>query len=148
MKGSYLADGTATRETDCINLFNYGFDNYKSVNLVTEGDVVRTIDILNGTEDTKKLDVIAATTLNCVVFTDEVVDVTPVIQFNSVLAPIAEGQVVGSITYTVDGVDYKSDLIATHDVYSSNVMNIILALFAVFAVLLVIVTALSIKKKD
>ena len=148
LKGSYLADGTATRETDCINLFNYGFDNYKSVNLVTEGDVVRTIDILNGTEDTKKLDVIAATTLNCVVFTDEVVDVTPVIQFNSVLAPIAEGQVVGSITYTVDGVDYKSDLIATHDVYSSNVMNIILALFAVFAVLLVIVTALSIKKKD
>ena len=148
LKGSYLADGTATRETDCINLFNYGFDNYKSVNLVTEGDVVRTIDILNGTEDTKKLDVTAATTLNCVVFTDEVVDVTPVIQFNSVLAPIADGQVVGSITYTVDGVDYKSDLIATHDVYSSNVMNIILALFAVFAVLLVIVTALSIKKKD
>lgn len=148
LKGSYLADGTATRETDCINLFNYGFDNYKSVNLVTEGDVVRTIDVLNGTEDTKKLDVTAATTLNCVVFTDEVVDVTPVIQFNSVLAPIADGQVVGSITYTVDGVDYKSDLIATHDVYSSNVMNIILALFAVFAVLLVIVTALSIKKKD
>lgn len=148
LKGSYLADGTATRETDCINLFNYGFDNYKSVNLVSEGDVVRTIDVLNGTEDTKKLDVTAVTTLNCVVFTDEVVDVTPVIQFNSVLAPIAEGQVVGSITYTVDGVDYKSDLIATHDVYSSNVMNIILALFAVFAVLLVIVTALSIKKKD
>ena len=148
LKGSYLGDGTGTRESDCINLFNYGLDNYKSVNLVSEGDVVRTIDVLNGTEDTKKLDVTAVTTLNCVVFTDEVVDVTPVIQFNSVLAPIAEGQVVGSITYTVDGVDYKSDLIATHDVYSSNVMNIILALFAVFAVLLVIVTALSIKKKD
>ena len=108
---------------------------------------MRTINIVNGTEDTKKLDVVATTTLNCVVFTDEVVDVTPVIQFNSVLAPIAEGQVIGSIIYTVDGVDYKSDLIATHDVYSSNVMNIILALFAVFCVLLVIVTVISIKKK-
>ena len=108
---------------------------------------MRTINIVNGTEDTKKLDVVATTTLNCVVFTDEVVDVTPVIQFSSVLAPIAEGQVVGSITYTVDGVDYKSDLIATHDVYSSNVMNIILALFAVFCVLLIIVTVISIKKK-
>lgn len=147
LKGARLSDGTATRETDCINLFNYGFDNYKSVQLVGEGDIVRTIDIVNGTEDTKKLDVTATTTLNCVVFTDEVVDVTPVIQFSSVLAPIAEGQVVGSITYTVDGVDYKSDLIATHDVYSSNVMNIILALFAVFCVLLVIVTVISIKKK-
>ena len=147
LKGERLSDGTATREADCINLFNYGFDNYKSVQLVNEGDIVRTINIVNGTEDTKKLDVVATTTLNCVVFTDEVVDVTPVIQFNSVLAPIAEGQVVGSITYTVDGVDYKSDLIATHDVYSSNVMNIILALFAVFCVLLVIVTVISIKKK-
>ena len=147
LKGERLSDGTATRETDCINLFNYGFDNYKSVQLVNEGDIVRTINIVNGTEDTKKLDVTATTTLNCVVFTDEVVDVTPVIQFSSVLAPIAEGQVIGSIIYTVDGVDYKSDLIATHDVYSSNVMNIILALFAVFCVLLVIVTVISIKKK-
>ena len=76
LKGEYLADGTATRETDCINLFNYGFDNYKSVNLINEGDVVRTIDILNGTADTKSLEVKASSSLNCVVFADEVVDVT------------------------------------------------------------------------
>ena len=98
-------------------------------------------------EMSKKLDLKSATSLNCVVFTDEVVDVTPVIQYNNVLAPIAEGQVVGSITYTIDGIDYKSDLIATHDVYSSNVMNIILILFVVFAILLVLVTFISIKKK-
>ena len=147
LKGEYLADGTATRETDCINLFNYGFDNYKSVNLINEGDVVRTIDILNGTADTKSLEVKASSSLNCVVFADEVVDVTPVIQFSTVLAPIAEGQVIGSITYTIDGESYKSDLIATHDVYTSNTMNIILALFAVFGVLLIIVTIISVKKK-
>ena len=147
LKGAYLADGTASRESDCINLFNYGFSNYKSVKLVNEGDIIRTISVLNGTEDTKKLDLKSATSLNCVVFTDEVVDVTPVIQYNNVLAPIAEGQVVGSITYTIDGIDYKSDLIATHDVYSSNVMNIILILFVVFAILLVLVTFISIKKK-
>ena len=147
LKGEYLADGTATRESDCINLFKYGFENYKSVKLLNEGDIVRTISVLNGTDDTKSLDIKAASNLNCVVFTDEVVDVTPVIQINNILAPIAQGQVVGSITYTIDGVDYKSDLIATHDVYSSNVMNVILALFVIFAVLLVIVTVISIKKK-
>lgn len=147
LKGEYLADGTATRESDCINLFNYGFENYKSVKLLNEGDIVRTISVLNGTDDTKSLDIKAASNLNCAVFTDEVVDVTPVIQINNMLAPIAQGQVVGSITYTIDEVDYKSDLIATHDVYSSNVMNVILALFAIFAVLLVIVTIISIKKK-
>lgn len=146
LKGSYLADGTATRESDCINLFNYGFSNYKSVKLLNEGEIVRTISVLNGTEDTKSLDIKAASSLNCVVFTDEVVDATPVIQFNNVLAPIAQGQVVGSITYTIDGIDYKSDLIATHDVYSSQIMNIILALFTLFAILLIIVTVISIKK--
>ena len=147
LKGEYLADGTATRESDCINLFKYGFENYKSVKLLNEGDIVRTISVLNGTDDTKSLDIKAASNLNCAVFTDEVVDVTPIVQINNMLAPIAQGQVVGSITYTIDGVDYKSDLIATHDVYSSNVMNVILALFAIFAVLLVIVTIISIKKK-
>ena len=147
LNGEYLADGTATRESDCINLFKYGFENYKSVNLLNEGDIVRTISVLNGTDDTKNLDIKAASSLNCVVFTDEVIDVTPVIQINNMLAPIAQGQVVGSITYTIDGIDYKSDLIATHDVYSSNVMNVILALFAIFAVLLIIVTIISIKKK-
>lgn len=147
LKGSYLADGTATRENDCINLFNYGFSNYKSVNLINEGDVVRTIEILNGTDDTKKLDVKASSSLNCVVFTDEVVDITPVVQFSTIFAPIAQGQVVGSVTYTIDGVDYKSDLIASHDVYSSSVMNVILILFAIFAVLLIIVTFVSFKKK-
>ena len=147
LKGSYLSDGTATRESDCINLFNYGFSNYKTVNLVNEGDIIRTINIINGTDDTKSLDIKSANSLNCVVFTDKVVDVTPIIQFNNLLAPIAEGQVVGSITYTIDGIDYKSDLVATHDVYSSSIMNIILILFAVFAVLLIIVTIMSIKKK-
>ena len=68
-------------------------------------------------------------------------------QFNNILAPIAKGQVVGTITYTIDGVSYSSDLIASHDVYSSSVMNIILALLAVFMVLLILVTVISIKKK-
>ena len=40
LKGEYLADGTATRESDCINLFKYGFENYKSVKLLNEGDIV------------------------------------------------------------------------------------------------------------
>ena len=147
LKGSRLDDGTASREEDCITLFNYGFENYKSVKLLGEGDTVRTIDIINGTDSSKKLDVIAASSLNCVLFVDEVLDVTPVIQYSNVLAPIAQGQVIGTITYTIDGVNYTSDLIASHDVYSSNVMNIILALFAIFAILLILVTVISLKKK-
>ena len=147
LKGKYLSDGTASRESDCITLFNYGFENYKSVKLISEGDIVRSIDIINGTDDTKKVNVIAATTLSCVIFTNEVIDVTPIIQYSSILAPIAKGQVIGKMTYTIDGISYSTDLIASNDVYSSNVMNIILALLGVFLILLIIVSIISIKKK-
>lgn len=147
LNGKYLSDGTASRESDCISLFNYGFENYKSVKLIGEGDIVRSIDIINGTDDTKKVNVIAATTLSCVIFTNEVIDVTPVIQYSSILAPIAKGQVIGKMTYTIDGISYSTDLIASNDVYSSNVMNIILALLGVFLILLIIVSIISIKKK-
>lgn len=146
LKGRYLEDGTASRESDCISLFNYGFNNYTTTNLISEGDIAKTIDIINGTNESKSLDLISADSLNCLVQKDEVIDATPTVSLNTVLAPIAKGQVVGTITYTIDSIEYSSELIASHDVYSSNVMNIILMLLCTFLVLLFLVTVLSISK--
>ena len=114
--------------------------------MISEGDIAKTIDIINGTNESKSLDLISADSLNCLVQKDEVIDATPTVSLNTVLAPIAKGQVVGTITYTIDSIEYSSELIASHDVYSSNVMNIILMLLCAFLVLLFLVTVLSISK--
>lgn len=146
LNGKYLEDGTASRESDCIKLFNYGFGNYTTTSLISEGDIARTIDIINGTDDSKSLDLISATSLDCLVQKDEVIDATPTVSINTVLAPISKGQVIGTITYTIDSIEYSSELIASHDVYSSSIMNIILILLCTFLVLLLLVTVLSISK--
>lgn len=137
LKGRHLENGTSSRENDCLNLFNYGFNNFTSTQLINNGDVARTINIINGTEDSKSLDLICTNNLNCLVETDEIIDVTPSLNLTNVLAPISKGEVIGTITYTVDEIEYSCDLIASHDVYSSDTKNFILLLSVVFVILLI-----------
>lgn len=148
LNGNYLEDGTATRENDCIKLFNYGFENFFSTNLIDNGDVIKTISIINGTEETKELDLICTSSLNCLIKKGEVIDVTPTIKLDNLIAPIAKGQVIGNITYTIDGINYSSEITASHDVYSSNFTNFIIILCIIFAILLIIVIFLSIPRKN
>lgn len=141
-------DGTSSRENDCINLFNYGFENYFSTKLINEGDIVRTFDVTNATENSKTLDLICKNTLDCLTEKGKIIDATPEIVLDDITAPIAKGQVVGSITYNIDGIKYSSDLIASHNVYSASITNIILILLISFIVLLIPVIILSIKSKN
>lgn len=147
LNGYTLEDDTATRETDCINLFNYGFDCFSPTELIHEGDVIRKINIFNGTMSTKSLDLICTDSLHCLIPKGKVVDVTPNIELINTIAPIANKQIVGTITYNIDGIKYSSNLIATHDVYSSNVTHILIVLFGIFIILLIPVIVLSIKDR-
>lgn len=144
LNGNYLEDGTATRESDCINLFNYGFNNYEPTKLINEGDVVRTINIDNATESSKSLELVCVKTLDCLTKKGQIIDVTPDISLNNVSVPISKGQVLGSIKYTVDNIEYSSDLIASHNVYSASITNIILILIIAFVILLIPVIILSV----
>lgn len=65
----------------------------------------------------------------------ELHDVTPVIKIKQFIAPIAKNDVVGSISYSINGISYSSDLLASHDVYSSNYMYFVFALVAILIVL-------------
>lgn len=148
LHGRYLEDGTATRESDCIKLFNYGFENYTSTALIKEGDIAKTISVVNGTDESDSLDLVCTNTLDCVVDSGEVIDITPVINLTNVIAPIAKGEVVGTITYTIDDIEYSSDLIASHDVYSSDAKSLIIVLSIIFVILLIIVLGFIIPRKN
>ena len=147
LNGYSLEDDTATRETDCINLFNYGFDCFSPTELIHEGAIIRNINIFNGTMSTKSLDIACTDTLNCLIPKGKVVDVTPKVDLVNTIAPIANKQIIGTITYNIDGVKYSSNLIATHDVYNSNITHILIVLFGMFIILLIPVIVLSIKDR-
>ncbi len=135
-----------TREADCKRLFDFGFENYYFVNLINNGAVASTVTIINGDSATKSLDLIVKDDIKALVLRGEVIDITPKVKMLKFLAPIAKGDVVGTITYNYNGSSYSSDLLAAHDVYSGDYTNFLIGIFGTFVILLVVVIVLSKKK--
>ena len=46
---------SSTRYVDTINLFNYGFDNYKSTEILARDSVIKNVEVENATKDSKDL---------------------------------------------------------------------------------------------
>lgn len=139
---------TDTRYVDTINLFEYGYSNYKIEKIATKNSVIKEIVIENGTSDTKNLslllkeDIIGVIPLNT-----NSSNQTPSIHLNNlVAAPIVKGDVLGKITYNINGTEYASELIASSDVEEFDpiivLKQILLAIFALF-----ILSKLCFKKK-
>ena len=65
----------------------------------------------------------------------------------NISAPIAEGETLGKLTYTIDGIDYSSDLVASHNVEPYEFPVIILQSGAAVLVLIVLLLVVSKKNK-
>lgn len=137
----------SSRENDCINLFEYGFNNFTVSNLIKSQEIARSISIINGNDETKNVDALVEKDLYCLIKNGEALDITPNIEITKAIAPIAEGEVIGTISYTIDGETYTSNLLASHDVYAVDYMNFILGLSAALIVLILIYIHLNKKSK-
>lgn len=138
------ANGTSTKFSDSKILFEFGYQNYGIKNLLEQGYTVSTTAIPNATSETSSLDLVAASDISVLMKNSEMGnDMKPEIVLNSNLyAPISQGQVVGKVVYTIDGVQYDSDLIASHSVIpnASNitVLSILLLIFVLFVLFLLL----------
>ena len=142
-------DGRSGRYVDTLNLFEYGFSNYKIQQVATANTAIEEITIENATKDTKNLslllkdDIISLApanldlnNLNCSVDLNE-----------NISAPISEGDILGKVTYNIDGINYSSDLVASHNVEEFNVSLLIAQVALAIVVLFVIVKLFFPKKK-
>lgn len=118
-------------------LLEYGYQNYTARKLREQGAIAKQIEIPNGTKDTKNLDLILAQDITVLVKQSEFEnEILPEITLNeNLVAPIAQGQVVGKITYVIDGISYTSDLLASHEVTSSSLWSILLKILLLVFVL-------------
>ena len=130
-------------------MFEYGFSNYKIQQVATANTAIEEITIENATKDTKNLslllkdDIISLApanldlnNLNCSVDLNE-----------NISAPISEGDILGKVTYNIDGINYSSDLVASHNVEEFNVSLLIAQVALAIVVLFVIVKLFFPKKK-
>lgn len=140
------ANSIAERYTDCKTMFNYGFDNYTYKKLQTSGNIIKTIEIANATNETKSLEISVKDDIS-VLLTSKIdaEKLTPIIELKENLeAPIAENAVVGKITYTIDGKNYSSDLIAENSVIPSDFEIIIFRIALIFLILYILYKLLKI----
>ena len=66
----------------------------------------------------------------------------------NIVAPIQEGELLGKITYNIDGITYSSDLIAGHSVEKFNLNLIIAQIIFAIIVLFILIKLFSSKKKS
>lgn len=122
-------------------LFDYGFNNYSIKQFATKGNSVETISVKGATKDTKKLNLILENDIYITIKNDfDVSSIKSETIINDKLkAPIAKGSIVGSVTYTLNGLNYSSNLLAESDVKSSHTFLKFVILFIVMFIVLIVI---------
>lgn len=143
-----LDNGLSARYTDCKNLFNYAFDNYKTYMLHSANSKLKEMEVSKAFIFNNKLDVVIQDDINLLIRKDTIVsDITPTIKITSeLIAPIYKDTQIGTITYEVDGNTYTSDLLAGNDVPEGNFFNILLNIAVVLVILYLLFKILKFKK--
>ena len=106
-------------------MFEYGYNNYSVKNLLNGNDIVTQIEVKNATKDTKFLDLQAKNSLPALLSNQlPESEIVNNIQLNTnIKAPIELGETLGTVSYNIDGIEYKTDLIASHSVEKSKFWN-------------------------
>mgnify|MGYP004482964629 CR=1 FL=1 len=143
------ADGRSGRYVDTINLFDYGFANYKIQKINSANAEVQSLTIKNATKETKNLPVVLKDNISALVPSNiDLSDLKYEVNLNTeVSAPITEGDVLGKITYNIDGINYSSDLVAEHCVEKFNYYLFGLKIALVIIVSLILIKLIFFRKK-
>ena len=137
--GTLSDDGVSSRFTDSISLYEYGFTHFSLKNIANPGDIITSIEVSNATPATKSLDLAFVDSIHALVNSSDLeTNYLPEIQLNSdISAPIAEGDVLGKAIYTIDGISYEADIVATHNVEKSQLLQFVLQIAALLIALLI-----------
>lgn len=143
-----------TRYQDTINLFKYGYDNYKIAKIATKDSIIEEIAIENATKDTKNLSLLLKDDITGLIPAgSNLVNLDYSVQLNNLIAaPIQEGEVLGKITYKIGDFEYSADLVAAHSVEEFDpitmLWQIALALFVLFILAKLILPKKKSRKKS
>lgn len=144
-----LKTGDNERYQDAKTLFNYVYDNFGMKEIVKQNDTVQEISVKNATKDTKNLKLLAKDNIQALVTNDKLKGLQQgeVTLNEDIKAPIAQGTVLGSIKYTIDGIEYSTDLVAANDVKASYTVQIMIGIVILLIVLYIIKRIAKPKKR-
>ena len=118
------APSTKVRFSEATKLLDYGFANYSAKTFGNKNDVIQEVEITKGIE--KNVNVCLEKNVSILIKKGEDSNISQNIQINNnISAPIKQGDVLGSISYTLNGQELdKVNLISENDVAKSTIWNI------------------------
>jgi len=139
-----------TRYQDTINLFEYGFSNYKIAKIATKNTNVKDIVIENATKDTQNLSLLVKNDITGIVpASSDLVNLNYEVKLNDLIAaPIQEGAVLGKVTYNFGEFEYTADLVANHSVEEFDPVTLLKQIALALLVLFILSKLLLPKKKS
>lgn len=148
--GGKTETGKCQRELDCINLFEYGFNNYEYCEICTQNEMLDKSNITNLPDTLQNTNLVYEDSLNLLTNINNYNSIKTNISWNSNLElPIYKNNVVGTITYTIDNVDYKVNLLAANDILpeKSGFISKLFYILIGFLILIFIITLFNKKGK-
>ena len=140
------------KESNLINLFDYGFENYSYQNLIESNELIDTVQVNGATTETENLSIYTKDDIN--ILLKNSIDVESLkrnVEINdNLIAPISKDAVVGTVSYTIDGETYSTELIAGSDVQASDFELIIfrtLLILLIFILFIIIISKLNKPRK-
>lgn len=117
------APTTKIRFSEAQKLLDYGFSHYTYKEFGKKDDVVKSIPVTKGVQST--VDAILEETSGTLIQKGKEQDVVQNVNLpDSISSPIYKGQVLGNITYTIDGKEVgKTNIIAKEDVSKNNLIS-------------------------
>lgn len=122
---------------DTKALFEYGYNNYTNRKLREKDAIATQVDINNATKGTRNLDVLISDDIISLISQDDLsTEFSPEIELkDNLVAPISQGEIIGKIRYNIDGIEYSSDLVASHSVEKSGFLSLLIQIFLIVFVL-------------
>lgn len=129
--------GSDNRFADTKIIYEYAYSNYSIKSIANKNDIVSNIEIKNATKDTKNLNLLLSEEILALTNNNESIsEIKPEIILNdNISAPIYEGTVLGKASYTINGVTYTTNIVASNNVYKSKLPKYIC--YIIFSLILI-----------
>ena len=121
------SNGLSERFLESKQLFEFAFGNYTYKTVKYKSDITKTIEVKGATKDTKNLNLELDKNIYAFINKEDLnTNFEPTINLNeNIKAPILKGETLGTATYNIENQKYTVNLVASNDVYKSNMPIII-----------------------
>ena len=149
--GGHIVNGVNERFSDTKKLFEYVYDNYEFKMIADKSIPIGEVSVKHAKADNDKLSVEIQTDIYTVtpsgITSDDII--SKVNMAEEIKAPIKQGQVLGTVTYKIDGMTYSTNVVASNDVEKKPfwIYNTLVALGILLLLFIIILIIKNAKKR-